>query len=62
MRAVTHLAAEAGVAQFLETGAMVPHAETTHGVVQAIEPSAYRRPKRPAPAESRCRSEPGSPE
>jgi hypothetical protein len=40
MRAVTHLAAEAGVHQFLETGAMVPHAETTHGVVQAIEPSA----------------------
>src|SRR5262245_40623228 len=39
-RAVTYLATEAGVHQFLETGAMVPHAETTHAVAQALVPSA----------------------
>jgi hypothetical protein len=40
VRAVTYLVTEAGVRQFLETGAMVPHAETTATVAQALAPDA----------------------
>ncbi|MFI5952864.1 SAM-dependent methyltransferase [Cryptosporangium sp. NPDC051539] len=39
-RAVTHLAAEAGVRQFLDIGTGIPTAENTHQVAQAAAPDA----------------------
>src|SRR5688500_3122967 len=39
-RAVHHLAAEAGVRQFLDIGTGLPTADNTHQVAQRAEPSA----------------------
>ncbi|TQM11735.1 S-adenosyl methyltransferase [Pseudonocardia kunmingensis] len=39
-RAVTHLAAECGVNQFLDIGTGLPTSNNTHEVAQAIDPSA----------------------
>ncbi|MEV4171362.1 SAM-dependent methyltransferase [Nonomuraea sp. NPDC049709] len=40
IRAVRHLAAEAGVSQFLDIGTGLPTMQNTHEVAQAIDPSA----------------------
>jgi hypothetical protein len=39
-RVVSYLAGEAGIRQFIETGAMVPHGETTHAVAQRFAPAS----------------------
>ena len=40
-RAVRHLAAEAGIRQFLDVGTGLPTADNTHEVAQAIAPDAH---------------------
>src|ERR1700751_4975307 len=40
-RAVRHLAAEAGIRQFLDIGAGLPTAGNVHEIAQAVAPSAY---------------------